>query len=212
VLLSIEQLAEIRIFCENAAGSCEAMADLIDEKILRVLQADGRISNARLAEVVGLSPSACLRRLRLLEHSGVIRGYTALVDTEAPEHLTVFAVEIMLERQTVEFLSRFEAAVRKCPDILECYLMSGDYDYLVRVEARDPADYERIHRDQLSRLPGITRIRSSFAIRRVVGASSRAQPWPREKLEDYSAGEGASGGRKAVAAARGARRSKSDIA
>jgi DNA-binding Lrp family transcriptional regulator len=212
VLPSAWQAAEIDIFCESAAESCEAMIDLIDKKILRALQADGRISNTDLAAQVGLSASACLRRLRLLEHSGVIRGYTAIIDAEAPEHLTVFVVEIMLERQTVEFLSRFEAAVRKCPDILECYLMTGDYDYLVRVEARDPLDYERIHRDQLSRLPGIARIRSSFAIRRVVGAASRSQPWPPEEEPGYSAGETTSRGRRDSAAVRGARRAKRDMA
>jgi DNA-binding Lrp family transcriptional regulator len=211
VLPSAWRAAEIDIFCENAAESCEVMIDLIDKKILRALQADGRISNTDLAERVGLSPSACLRRLRLLEHSGVIRGYTAIIDAEAPEHLTVFVVEIMLERQTVEFLSRFEAAAKKCPDILECYLMTGDYDYLVRVEARDPLDYERIHRDQLSRLPGIARIRSSFAIRRVVGAASRSKPWPPDEA-DYSAGETAPRDRKDSAAVRGAKRAKRDMA
>jgi DNA-binding Lrp family transcriptional regulator len=147
------------------------LMDAIDEKIIGLLRQDGRMSNAKLADAVGLSPSACLRRLRRLEGNGVIRGYTALVDVQEPARTNVIVVEILLERQTDEAFQRFEAAIRKCPDVRECYLMTGDYDYLVRVEAHDSADYEMIHRDQLSRLPGIARIKSSFAIRRVLGAS-----------------------------------------
>lgn len=142
--------------------------DRIDENLLAVLRRDGRISNAKLAAEVGLSASACLRRLRLLENSGVIRGYTALIDAARTDPPIVCLTEILLERQTEEFFSRFEAAIRRCPDVRECYLMTGDYDYLVRVEAENPADYERIHRDQLAKLPGVTRIRSAFAIRNVI--------------------------------------------
>jgi DNA-binding Lrp family transcriptional regulator len=142
--------------------------DDIDEKLISVLRRDGRISNARLAEEIGLSASACLRRMRLLEDAGVIRGYTALIDSARAEPPIVCVAEILLERQTEEFFTRFEAAIRRCPDVRECYLMTGDYDYLVRVEAESPGDYERIHRDQLARLPGVTRIRSAFAIRNVI--------------------------------------------
>ena len=142
--------------------------DPIDQKMLRLLQLDGRMSNAKLAAEVGLSPSACLRRLRALEASGIIRGYAAFIaGDDADEPAATFIVSIVLERQTAEFLDRFEAAVRKCPDVAECYLMTGGYDYLVRVEASDMADFERIHRDQLSSLPGVARIQSSYAIRRV---------------------------------------------
>jgi DNA-binding Lrp family transcriptional regulator len=149
--------------------------DPIDERLIILLRKDGRMSNAKLAEAVGLSPSACLRRLRLLERSGVIRGYVALIDLPEPERRAVFIAEILLDRQTDDYFGRFEAEIRRCPDVLECYLMTGDYDYLVRIEARDPADYERIHRDQLARLPGVARIRTSFAIRRVIGSThSRA--------------------------------------
>jgi DNA-binding Lrp family transcriptional regulator len=143
--------------------------DQIDTRLLAVLRQDGRISNARLAEAVGLSPSACLRRLRALEAAGVIRGYKAIVEAPEPARRAVFIAEILLERQTDEYFSRFETEIRKFPDVRECYLMTGDYDYLVRVEADDAAAYERIHRDQLARLPGVARIRTSFAIRRVVG-------------------------------------------
>lgn len=145
--------------------------DRIDQRLLDVLRTDGRISNAKLAEEVGLSPSACLRRLRHLEQSGVIRGYRAVVQTAEPARRAVFIAEILLERQTDEYFSRFEAEIRKFPDVRECYLMTGDYDYLVRVEAADTTDYERIHRDQLARLPGVARIRTSFAIRRVVNSA-----------------------------------------
>jgi DNA-binding Lrp family transcriptional regulator len=146
--------------------------DAADRKIIRLLRLDGRMSNARLAEEVGLSPSACLRRLRILERDGVIRGYTALVD-EPGEDVTVVIVRITLERQTEEFLNRFEAAVRKYPEVCECYLMTGDADYLLRVDARNAADYERIHKELLSRLPGVARIQSSFAIRSVIRGLTR---------------------------------------
>jgi len=134
-----------------------------------VLRSDGRISNAKLAQAVGLSPSACLRRLRHLESTGVIRGYKAVIEAPEPLRRAVFIAEILLERQTNEFFTRFEAEIHRFPDVRECYLMTGDYDYLVRIEADDPTDYERIHRDQLARLPGVARIRTSFAIRRVIG-------------------------------------------
>lgn len=144
--------------------------DDVDLRILRALRQDGRITNAALAEAVGLSQSACLRRLRLLERSGVIRGYTAIIEEpEARDTVTVI-VQITLDRQTEEHLSRFEASVRRLPEVRECYLMTGMSDYLLRVEARDAADYERIHKEQLSRLPGVARIQSSFAIRRVIGS------------------------------------------
>lgn len=144
--------------------------DDADLRILRALRQDGRMTNAALAEAVGLSQSACLRRLRLLERSGVIRGYTAIIDEpDARETVTVI-VQITLDRQTEEHLSRFETAVRRLPEVRECYLMTGMSDYLLRVEVRDAADYERVHKEQLSRLPGVQRIQSSFAIRRVIGS------------------------------------------
>ena len=146
--------------------------DRIDERLITALRQDGRISNAKLAETVGLSPSACLRRLRHLEATRVIRGYRAIIETPDPSRRAVFIAEILLERQTDEYFNRFEAEIRRFPDVLECYLMTGDYDYLVRVEANDAADYERIHRDQLAHLPGVARIRTSFAIRRVIGGSA----------------------------------------
>ena len=143
--------------------------DEIDRAIIRALRQDGRLPNAALAAAVGLSPSACLRRLRLLERNGTIRGYTVLVDEPPAQGSVVVIVQITLDRQTDEHLKRFEAAIRRCPEVRECYLMTGMSDYLLRVEVRDAADYERVHKEQLSRLPGVQRIQSSFAIRRVIG-------------------------------------------
>ena len=145
--------------------------DETDLAMLRHLRLDARMSNAALAEAVGLSPSACLRRLRLLERRGVIRGYTIVLgereDLSAAPVVVVF-VQITLERQTDEHLRRFEEAVRRVPEVRECHLMTGAADYLLRVEARDPADYERIHKELLSRMPGVARLQSSFAIRSVI--------------------------------------------
>jgi DNA-binding Lrp family transcriptional regulator len=142
--------------------------DDIDRAILRLLRSDARMSNAALAAAVGLSPSACLRRLRLLEHRGVIRGYTVVLEEVPQREGVVVIVQITLERQTDDHLKRFEAAVRRCPEVRECYLMTGIADYLLRVEARDAADYERLHKEALSRMPGVARIQSSFAIRSVI--------------------------------------------
>lgn len=149
------------------------MSDKIDDHMIRLLRADGRISNADLADQVGLSPSACLRRLRLLEGRGVIRGYTAIVDEQPNSNDTIVIVQITLERQTDECLTRFELAARRCAEIRECYLMTGAFDYQLTVAATDASDYERIHKDLLSRLPGVARIQSNFAIRRVIQAPGR---------------------------------------
>jgi DNA-binding Lrp family transcriptional regulator len=147
--------------------------DNIDRNIIRLLRLDGRISNTRLSAEVGLSPSACLRRVAMLEESGVIRGYTALVAGPAEEDGLVAIVQITLDRQTEEYLNRFEEAVRKHPEIRECYLMTGDCDYVLRAEAKGAADYERIHKEVLSRLPGVARIHSSFAIRSILPGQRR---------------------------------------
>jgi DNA-binding Lrp family transcriptional regulator len=141
--------------------------DQIDRNIVRQLRQDGRISNIRLAALVGLSPSACLRRVKLLEEAGVVRGYTAVISGSDDDGM-VAIVQITLERQTEEHLDRFEAAVLRHPEIRQCLLMTGEADYLLRVEAADAAAYERIHREVLARLPGVARIHSAFAIRTVL--------------------------------------------
>ena len=142
--------------------------DELDRAILRELRRDARITNAALAAAVGLSPSACLRRVRLLERAGVIRGYTVVLDAPPERDTVTVIVQITLDRQTDEHLRLFEEAVRRCPEVRECHLMTGIADYLLRVEARDAADYERIHKDALSRMPGVQRIQSAFAIRTVI--------------------------------------------
>lgn len=152
--------------------------DAIDRNIVRLLRLNARMSNTKLAEEVGLSPSACLRRIRILEHEGVIRGYTALVDHASREAAMAVIINITLERQTEDYLNRFEAAVRKYPEIQECYLMTGGADYLLRVEVENAAEFERIHTDILSTLPGVLRIHSSFSIRNVLAARRRAGAKP----------------------------------
>jgi len=142
--------------------------DEIDRAIIRELRRDGRMPNAALAEAVGLSPSACLRRLRLLERNGTIRGYTVVVEEAPARDVVTVIVQITLDRQTDDHLRRFEDAVRRCPEVRECHLMTGMSDYLLRVEVRDAADYERLHKEALSRMPGVARIQSSFAIRTVI--------------------------------------------
>lgn len=140
--------------------------DAIDRAILQALRQDARQPSATIAAQVGLSPSACHRRIKLMERSGAIRGYTVLAGrgAQAADGVNVI-VQVTLERQTEDYLLRFEAAVRKCPEIRECFLMTGAVDYWLRLEVDTAAAYERIHGEVLSRLPGVTRIQSSFAMR-----------------------------------------------
>ncbi|ABC90564.1 leucine-responsive transcriptional regulator protein, AsnC family [Rhizobium etli CFN 42] len=146
------------------------MADLdtIDLSILKVLQVNARITNAELAERIGLSPSACSRRLDILERSGVIDGYHARLSHKALDYKMIAIVHISLSGQFAKTLAEFESAVKLCPNVLVCYLMSGEYDYILRVAARDLEDYERIHRDWLSALPHVVKINSSFALREII--------------------------------------------
>ncbi|MBX4872549.1 Lrp/AsnC family transcriptional regulator [Rhizobium bangladeshense] len=142
--------------------------DTIDLAILKVLQANARITNADLAERIGLSPSACSRRLDILERSGVIDGYHARLSHKALDFKMIAIVHISLSGQFAKTLAEFESAVKLCPNVLVCYLMSGEYDYILRVAARDLEDYERIHRDWLSALPHVVKINSSFALREII--------------------------------------------
>jgi DNA-binding Lrp family transcriptional regulator len=142
--------------------------DRTDFRLLVALQADARISHVALAEKVALSPSATARRIRALETGGVIRGYRAELDPAAFGLVTTVIIRITLERQSEESLAAFEKAVARIPDVLSCHLMSGSDDYLVLVQARDIEDFERIHTRHLSRLPGVARLHSSFALRQVI--------------------------------------------
>ena len=141
--------------------------DALDLAILVGLQREGRIPSSELAQRVGLSASACARRIRRLEESGVIDRYVMLVDREAIGRPVSVWVEISLESQHGDYLDEFEKAVRASPEVMSCHLMAGDGDYLLHVACIDVADYERIHRSHLARLPGVARLRSSFAIREV---------------------------------------------
>jgi len=140
--------------------------DRIDRQILNLLQRDARLTNAALAEQVHLSASACLRRVQRLEREGVIAGYVALLDPVAVGRATSVFVEVSLNSQREDALEAFERAVRDCPDVFECHLMSGGSDYLLRVAVANTPEYERIHH-LLSRLPNVARIHSSFALRAV---------------------------------------------
>lgn len=141
--------------------------DALDHSILDQLQADGRMTNADLASAVGLSASACHRRVRRLETDGVIARYAAIVDRELVGRGVSVFVEISLESQREELLDAFEAAVGQVPHVQSCHLMAGNADYLVHVTCADVADYETIHREYIAVLPGVTQVRSSFAIRKV---------------------------------------------
>lgn len=145
--------------------------DSFDRKILRELVQDARISQLVLAERVGLSPTACTRRLHQMEKRHVIKGYAAEIDAAELGFMMTVHVHITLDRQSEDALSAFEREIAKCPDVVSCYLMSGNDDYLVHVQARDMQDYERIHKQHLSRMPGVARLQSSFAMRSIVRRS-----------------------------------------
>lgn len=142
--------------------------DTFDRKIIAVLAEDGRASTVELAARVGLSPSACTRRVQSLETSGVIHGYRAMVDREALGLGINIFVEITLERQNDDALRAFEAALAKCANVLSCHLMSGASDYLIHIVARDLSDFERLHANVLGHLPGVSRIESKFSLREVI--------------------------------------------
>lgn len=146
--------------------------DAIDRSILSVLQRDGRITNADLAETVGLSASACHRRVRALESGGIIDHYAALVNRELVGRGVAVFVEISLESQREELLDEFEAKIAEVPHVQSCHLMAGNADYLVHVTCADVGDYETVHREYLAVLPGVIRVRSSFAIRTVADTTA----------------------------------------
>ena len=141
--------------------------DRVDRAILHELQLNGRLSNVQLSKLVNLSESACLRRVRALEQAAVIDRYVMIVNQASiglPENVFV---EITLNRQQQQDLADFENAVSEVPEVMECYLMAGDADYLIRIIVANAADYERIHNEHLTRLSGVARVRSSFTLRAV---------------------------------------------
>ncbi|TNE61328.1 MAG: Lrp/AsnC family transcriptional regulator [Alphaproteobacteria bacterium] len=141
--------------------------DKIDRAILEQLQKDARLSNVELAGRIGLSESACLRRVKNLHDRGVITHYAAHLNAAAVGLPGSVFVRVSLEDQREEKLAGFEAAVKSVHEVMECYLMSGDVDYMLRVVVKDAPDYERVH-NMLTRLPGVARIHSGFALRTVL--------------------------------------------
>lgn len=142
--------------------------DAYDRALIRVLADNGRLTQLQLAEHVPLSPTAIARRMRALEDAKIISGYSARINLEALGYQMTAIVRVGLVNQSETQLSAFEQAVASIPAIASCYLTSGEDDYVMTLVTRDLADYERIHKQQLSRLPGIARLTSSFALRGVL--------------------------------------------
>jgi Lrp/AsnC family leucine-responsive transcriptional regulator len=142
--------------------------DETDRRMIRALQGDGRMTNADLARTVNLSESACLRRLRALETTGVISRYAAIINERAIGLPISIFVTVTLSSQSEAMLTAFETAIATVPQVVECYLMTGGSDYLLRLVVRDVDDLERVHSHDLTRIPGVTRVSSSVAMRTVV--------------------------------------------
>jgi Lrp/AsnC family transcriptional regulator, leucine-responsive regulatory protein len=142
--------------------------DRIDRSILTALQDNARISNVDLAAHVGLSPSACLRRVALLEQNGVINGYHANLNAAKMGHDVLVLLHITLHGQSAEMMAEFEAAVADIPQVLACFLIAGENDYILRVAARDVNDFGRVHSTYLSSLPHVLRMESNFVLREVM--------------------------------------------
>lgn len=141
--------------------------DGIDRRILRVLQENGRIQNVELAEKVGLSPSPCLRRVKLLEESGVIERYVALLDaSKVGVGLTVFA-RVWLTGQDAETVEHFVAAVKRLPEVVECHLMTGDCDFMLRVVAADLEAYRQFQVDHLTRIAGVQSVKTDVPMQQI---------------------------------------------
>jgi Lrp/AsnC family leucine-responsive transcriptional regulator len=141
--------------------------DEIDYRILDVLQADGRISNQDLADQVGLSPSPCLRRMKLLEQNGIVQKYVALVDPAAIGKGLQAIVEVRLGQQTGATVGRFEKEILKYPQVLECYLMAGDWDYVLRVVVRDLEEFREFCVNSLASIPGVGNVKSNICMKQV---------------------------------------------
>jgi Lrp/AsnC family leucine-responsive transcriptional regulator len=158
---------------ETPAGESATGLDEMDASILRYLERNGRATNYEVGEAVGLSASAASRRILALENEGAIRGYRALVDDRLfGKRMTVY-IRVTLERQSASVLGAFETAVRRCREIVSCHLMAGQYDYMLVARVAGIDDYGRLHQNELSRLPGVTRLETSFALRDVMaGAKS----------------------------------------
>jgi Lrp/AsnC family transcriptional regulator, leucine-responsive regulatory protein len=141
--------------------------DDFDHKILTELERNGVLTAAALAERIGLSPSACHRRVKAMEAVGVIEGYAAILSEKALGRSATVFVAVTLENQRSETMASFERAVAKCREVQDCHLMTGESDYLLRITISEDDSYERVHRETLSKLPGVRRLVSNFTIRTV---------------------------------------------
>jgi Lrp/AsnC family leucine-responsive transcriptional regulator len=142
--------------------------DELDAAILRYLETNGRATNYEVGEAVGLSASAASRRIQALEAAGAIRGYRALIDERLLGKGTTVYIRVTLDSESAEVLGAFEAAVRRCREIVSCHLMAGQYDYMLVARVAGIEDYGRLHQTQLSRLPAVSRLETSFALRNVL--------------------------------------------
>ncbi len=141
--------------------------DRIDRKILKLLQADGRLSNAELAQKVNISAATCHRRTQRLISSGCIAGFRAMINPEAVSRGALVMVGVVLDRSTPESFAAFEAAILKLSFVLDCHLVAGDFDYFLKVRVRDMADFNKLHGEQLIAFPGVRQIRSFFVMKEV---------------------------------------------
>lgn len=155
---------------KTSAAAVDSELDELDAAILRYLEHNGRATNFDVGEEVGLSASAASRRILALEQSGAIRGYRAQIDDRLlGKRMTVY-IRVTLERQSAAVLGAFETAIRRCREIVSCHLMAGQYDYMLVARVADIDDYGRLHQNELSHLPGVTRLETSFALRDVLEA------------------------------------------
>lgn len=143
----------------------DGVLDEIDRKILRTLSQDGRISNQKLADTVNLSPTPCWHRVRALEESGYISGYVAVLDQRTLGMPDTVIIEVTVDRHDDEIFQRFSDALAELPEVMEAYLLSGEYDYLIKVAVSGTEGYERFLRQKLYKLPGVTHTRSTFTLR-----------------------------------------------
>jgi DNA-binding Lrp family transcriptional regulator len=144
--------------------------DSVDRKILDRLRADSALTSAELGTAVGLSPSAAHRRVKLMEEAGMIRGYRAILSAKARGNPSIVFVAVTLKDQARDTLQQFERALAARAEVVEAHLMSGEHDYLLKVEVRSDDSYERVHREVLAGLPGVHRLISHFSIRTVVAS------------------------------------------
>jgi len=144
------------------------MLDRIDLKMLRLLQSDGRVTNADLAEQVSVSPATCHRRTRRLFRAGVIAGVRAMIAPGMVDRGALVIVGVVLDRSTQESFAAFEGAIAKLEFILDCHLVAGDFDYFLKIRVRDMADFNRLHGDELLALPGVRQTRTFFVMKEVV--------------------------------------------